>query len=341
MVFRSDWKESLPHRGHLVANRDRLDPDFPAPRRHADKTRLSHSAAARSNRESSQHERRASRPRRNRLPHNPKTLALHAPHHLWRRRTLRQRILEQNPRRIFRRRRRPMRQRRLHLGPGPRGRRNKSRRPPPKLHGNRKRPGKSSRCSRSRRSRPPRRNQRRSHRLLRSPARRPRTLQRTSRRTNGLRSQHHRLHSPPRRRTLHASIAQDAQRQNHAPPPPRTGHQRRRNRRHHHPGRHVRNRAPTKSPNRRRRIIRAPGSGDRSQRRKAKPPAYAPRRPQAPLGTPTSRLALFRHSATPRFRGIAFRLCGTVAATGALPYFSRFGAPPTHAPLDYPIPPMI
>src|SRR5271163_952555 len=164
---------SIPQRGHLVANGNRLDPDFSAPRRHADKTRLSHSAAPRNNRESSQHERRASRPRRNRLPHNPETLALHAPHHLWRRRTLRPRILEQNPRRLFRRRRRPMRQRRLHLGPGPRGRRNQSRRPPPKFHGNRKRARKSSRRSRSRRSRPPRRNQRRSHRLLRSPARGP------------------------------------------------------------------------------------------------------------------------------------------------------------------------
>src|SRR5271170_6114847 len=241
MVLRSDWKKSLPHRGHLVANRNRLDPDFPAPRRYANKTRLSHSAAARHHRQSSQHERRASRPRRNRLPHNPKTLALHAPHHLWRRRTLRPRILEQNPRRLFRRRRRAVRQRRLHLGPGPRGRRNQSRRPPPKFHGNRKRPGKSSGSSRSSSSRATRRNQRRSHRLLRSLPRRPRAQQRTAQGIDGVRSQHHRLHRPPLRRPLHQPAAKDAQRQNHAPPPPRIGNERRRNRRHHHPGRHGRN----------------------------------------------------------------------------------------------------
>ena len=127
-------------------------------------------------RESRQSERRASRPRRNRLPDDPEALAFDAPHHLRRRRALRPRILEPHSRRLFRRRRRPMRQRRLHLGPRPRGRRNQSRRPPPKLDGNRKRAREPSRSCRSRRSRAARRNQRRSHRLLRNPARRPRTL---------------------------------------------------------------------------------------------------------------------------------------------------------------------
>ena len=46
----------------------------------------------------------------------------------------------------------------------------------------------------------------------------------SAQRTDGLRSQHHRLHSSPRRRPLHAPAPQNAQRQNHAPPPPRTSH---------------------------------------------------------------------------------------------------------------------
>ena len=50
MVFRSHRKESLPHRGYLVANGNRLDPDFSAARRHAHQTRLGHAAASRRDR---------------------------------------------------------------------------------------------------------------------------------------------------------------------------------------------------------------------------------------------------------------------------------------------------
>ena len=173
MVFRSHRKKSLPHRGHVVANGNRLDPDFSAARRHAHQTRLRDVAAARRNRESRKHERRTGRPRRDRLPDHPEALAFHAAHHLRRRRALRTRILEPHPRRLFRGRRRAVRQGRLHLGARPRGRRHQSRRPPPKFHGNRKRAGEpSGRCGSSGGG-APRRNQGRSHRLLRRAARRP------------------------------------------------------------------------------------------------------------------------------------------------------------------------
>src|SRR5271156_130021 len=173
-----------------------------------------------------------------------------------------------------------VRQRRLHLGPRPRRRRNQSRRPPPKLHGNRKRPGKSPSRSGSSSGRASRRNQRRSHRLLRSPARRSPAQQRTAQGIDGPRSQHHRLHRPPLRRSIHQPVTKNAQRQNHAPPPPRISNEGRGNRRHHHVRRHGRNRAPTKSPSRRRGVVRGPTRGTIRRSRHL-------RSWLAPLATPT------------------------------------------------------
>ena len=134
-------------------------------------------AAARRDRQCREYERRTRRARRNRLPDHPETVALHAAHDLWRRRTLRARILEPHPRRVFRGRRRAVRQGRLHLGARPRGRRHQSRRPPPQFHGNRKRAGEPSGRRGSGGGRAPGRNQRRSHRLLRHAALGPRGQQ--------------------------------------------------------------------------------------------------------------------------------------------------------------------
>ena len=144
MVFRGHRKKSLPHRGYVVADGNRRDYDFSAPRRDADEARLRHAAASRRDRQGREYKGRTGRPRRNRLSDHPEALALHAAHHLWRRRALRTRILEPHSRRLFRRRCRAMRQGRLHLGPRPRRRRHQSRRPSPQLDGNRKRAGQPS-----------------------------------------------------------------------------------------------------------------------------------------------------------------------------------------------------
>ena len=56
MVFRRHRQESLPHRRHLVADRNRRDHDFAPARRHAHQARLGHAAAARHRRESRESE---------------------------------------------------------------------------------------------------------------------------------------------------------------------------------------------------------------------------------------------------------------------------------------------
>ncbi len=85
-------KKSLPHRGHLVADRNRLDSDFSAARRDAHETRLGHAAASRRRSQSCEPERRTGRPRRNRIPHHSKTVALDDAHDLRRRCSLRRRL---------------------------------------------------------------------------------------------------------------------------------------------------------------------------------------------------------------------------------------------------------
>src|SRR6202041_1733048 len=100
MLFRSHRKKSLSYRGYLVANRNRLDHDFGSSRRDAGKTGFRDVAAAGYRRARGEYERRIGGSRRDRISDYRKAVALHAAHHLRRRRTLRQGILEQNSRRL-------------------------------------------------------------------------------------------------------------------------------------------------------------------------------------------------------------------------------------------------
>ena len=96
--------------------------------------------------------------------------------------------------------------------------------------------------------------QRPGHRRLRLARKRQPAQRRIEGRTPQVGLQRDRLARPPRRHPLHRSLAQNPQRQNHAPPAPRTRHPRRDQRRHHHPRRLHRNR---QTPRSRRRLIEA------------------------------------------------------------------------------------
>ena len=84
VVPREHRPRPLPHRGHLVADRNRHDHDRPAARRHAHQARLRHASLARRDRRRGHARGRARAARRRRLSGVEAPVARHAAHHLWR-----------------------------------------------------------------------------------------------------------------------------------------------------------------------------------------------------------------------------------------------------------------
>ena len=105
VVSRNHRPRALPHRRHLVADRNRLHHDLSAARHHGHQTRLGHAPAARHRRRSGGRRRQAGRPRRRRLLGVEQAVALDAAHDLRRSRTLRAELLVALSRKIFYRRR--------------------------------------------------------------------------------------------------------------------------------------------------------------------------------------------------------------------------------------------
>ncbi len=106
LVPRAHRRRPLPDRRHLVADRDRDDPDHAAPGNHDDEARLGDAAVPRHRGGDLQRGRPGGRPRRRRLPGAQAAVAGDAARDLRRRRALPRDVLVEVRRRLLRRRRR-------------------------------------------------------------------------------------------------------------------------------------------------------------------------------------------------------------------------------------------
>ena len=130
LVPREHRRRPLPDRRHVVADRDRDDPDHAAPGRHDDEARLGRRGRSRASTPRSTTRPATTSGRRRRLPRAAPAVARDAARDLRRRRALPRHVLVEVPGHVLRRRRRADRRRRRLLAARPGRRRDERLRPP-------------------------------------------------------------------------------------------------------------------------------------------------------------------------------------------------------------------